>query len=263
MNDVAVLIPVYNDQLGLEATLASLKKEEDISLDIIVVDDGSATTITVPETIGNHKIIFIPLPQNKGIETALNTGLAYIIEHGYKYVGRIDSGDICMNNRFKKQYDYLESDTECVLVGAQVRHVDEKGTDLFIESPPSEHQDIRKSMHINTAFAHPAVMFRSDIIQEIGEYSLNYKAAEDYDLFFRMVKKYKTKNLPEILVVKEYNLNSISVKKRKVQLKSRLKIQIKNFNFLLHQSYLGIVQTIALLVFPDTLTIKLKSYLKK
>ena len=61
---------------------------------------------------------------------------------------------------------------------------------------------------------------------------------EDYEFFFRISKKFRVSNIDEVLIKKEINPNSISLSKRKVQLKSRLRIQLNYFNPLLIKAIL-------------------------
>ncbi len=263
MSEIALLIPVYNDQIGLNKTLESLLEETKESVDVVIVDDGSKEPISVPSTIGIHNIIFIKSEVNKGIENALNLGLKYIRDNGYEFVARIDAGDTIAPNRFYKQKQYMLENPQYMLIGSHVKHVDLEGREVFIEYVPVSTDKIKDKMHINSCFPHPSVMFRTSILEEIGVYHTDYPAAEDYDFFFRITNKYDVSNLDEVLVYKEINPNGISLSKRKTQLRSRMKIQGKYFNPLVLESYVGIVKSFILLVTPNKLVIGIKSLLSK
>lgn len=58
---IALLIPVYNNQDGLERSLASLSDE--VPLDI-VVDDGSSPLIRLPEVLTPHRAFLLRLEEN-------------------------------------------------------------------------------------------------------------------------------------------------------------------------------------------------------
>lgn len=263
MVEIALLIPVYNDQVGLNQTLESLLKETKEKVDVVVVDDGSKEPIRVPKTIGIHHIIFIKSEVNKGIEHVLNLGLKYICDNGYKFVARIDAGDTIEPNRFYKQKKYMLDNPNYMLIGSNVRHTDMNGKEVFIERVPLSTDEIKKKMHINSCFPHPSVMFRTVIIEEIGVYHTNFPAAEDYEFFFRIMNKYEVSNLDEVLICKEINPNSISLSRRKRQLYSRIKIQRKYFNPLVLESYVGIVKSFILLIAPNKLIIGIKSLLSR
>ncbi|UOK60010.1 glycosyltransferase [Bacillus sp. OVS6] len=263
MSEIALLIPVYNDQEGLNKTLESLLEETKESIDVVIVDDGSKEPISVPSTVGMHNITYIKSEVNKGIEYVLNLGLEHICDKGYEFVARIDAGDTIATNRFYKQKQYMLENPQFVLIGSHVKHVDLDGKEVFVEYVPLSADEIKNKMHINSCFPHPSVMFRASILEEIGIYQTDYPAAEDYDFFFRITNKYDVSNLDEVLVYKEINPKGISLSKRKTQLNSRIKIQRKYFNPLVLESYMGIVKSFILLISPNKLIIGVKSLLSK
>ncbi len=76
----SVIVPAYNEELGIESTIRSLDNQKNIHLEIIVVDDGSKdkTAAVVKDLLKEQfksKIIFIQ-SENRGKPHALNLGLA-------------------------------------------------------------------------------------------------------------------------------------------------------------------------------------------
>ena len=111
-------------------------------------------------------------------------------------------------------------------------------------------------------FIHPTICFRSNVLKDIGYYPTAYPAAEDYAFFFKIVKKYETANYPEYLVNIEVNSYGISYVKRKMQVKSRIRVIIDNFYFGFYPIY-GLVRNILLMFVPRGLTTFLKKLLYK
>lgn len=246
--DIAVLIPVYNNQEGLERSLASI--DENFPLDVVVVDDGSDPPIQLRGLPQPHRGFVLRLDANTGIEHALNYGLSWILQRGYRYVARLDAGDLCYPGRFFKQRDFLEKHQEYALVGGQVRFVDDSGVELFPEKFPTSHEEISRIMHARSCFIHPAVMLRSSALQEVGLYSEHFPAAEDYELFFRLTKRYKVANLPDVVLTYHVNPRGISLTKRRRQILSRIKVMLKYFEPRYKESWLGLMKSIILLAVP-------------
>ncbi|RDI96141.1 glycosyltransferase [Meiothermus sp. QL-1] len=246
--EVALLMPVYQDQAGLEFTLSSLPKE--VPLDVVVVDDGSQPPIELPTLPSPHKGFLLRLSQNQGIEYALNHGLEWILSQGYPYVARLDAGDECLPGRFEKQLDFLKKHPEYAMVGGQVLFINEQGKEVFRERFPTEDSSIRRIMHARNCFIHPAVMIRSQVLKEVGLYSNRYKAVEDYELFFRVVRRYKVANLADTILAYRINPLGISLKKRRQQVWNRLRVMLLNFDPLLIESWLGILKNSLLLITP-------------
>lgn len=128
---ICVLIPVWKDQAGLDRTLATLAGDP-LVFDIVVVDDGSPVPVTCPDRAGPHPVTLRRLPENRGIEHALNAGLELILERGHAYVARLDCGDIPLEGRLARQAAYLDAHPDVGILGTWARCVDDAGA---ISSP--------------------------------------------------------------------------------------------------------------------------------
>ncbi len=257
-SEICVLIPHFNDIEGLKKSLASISNLEPV--DVLIVDDGSKEKPDeelLKKEFPNLNISVILNGKNRGIEHVLNDGLKYAKENEYKYIARLDCGDICHKKRFKLQKEVLEKNLDIYLVGSWVVFVDKKGKEIFRFKPPTEYENIKKKMFINNMFVHPAVMFRTEVINGIGYYPTNYKNAEDYAFFMKIVQKYKAINISDYLLICEVDSKGLSLSKRRLQIKSRLKI-IKDFCDNSFYCFYGILRNILLLVIPYKLIEGLK-----
>ena len=252
--EIIIIIPHYNNPKGLYKSVTSIK--EKIKIDIIIIDDGSQQEINIANLRKDYKLgrIYYKKQQtNKGIAQALNVGIDFARKNEYKYIARLDAGDICCANKHSKQYRYLKKNSDVKLLGTWARVVDSKGTELFNLKHPTGYEQIKKMMYLNSAFVHPSVMFSSEILKEIKGYPLNYFAAEDYAFFFDVINNFKAENYPEILLDYLVDEDSISSKYRKQQVKNRIKIMLKNFYFGFHPIY-GILRSLILLLFSRQAT---------
>ena len=232
MSIIALLIPHYNNITGLKRSLASV--QETIPVDAVVVDDGSdhpPSQEDLQQVFKGGEVKLIALEDNKGIEHALNSGLDYIVQRGYRYVARLDCGDLNVENRLGIQKAYLEDHPKVRLLGSHVEFLAVSGKKAFTYKVPEKHEDIKRKMHLKVMFIHPSVMFHTDVVKNLGHYPLDYPAAEDYAYFFSILERYKTANVPEVLVRCEWSSIGISAQKRKRQLQSKMQILKKHFYF--------------------------------
>jgi len=97
--DISVIIPVYNVEQYLRRCVDSVLRQEDVSLEIILVDDGSTDSSRrmCDEYVANHPEIKCIHTPNAGPSTAKNIG--YDIAVG-EYVAFIDSDDEIKPNMF-------------------------------------------------------------------------------------------------------------------------------------------------------------------
>ena len=209
-------------------------------------------------------MFFEYLPQNKGIGYALNHGLKKIQEMGYNWIGRLDAGDLNKKDKYTKQFDYLKKNPDVKLLGTWANMVDEKGNLEFVLRHPETHEEIKKKMYINNRFVHPTVIFSSEIFNKVGFYPEKYaKAAQDYAYFFQVMKHFQVANLPEPLLDYVLDENSISNKKRKLQVKHRINIIWDNFYFGLYP-IMGLIRNPFLLILSrDSITFFKKFLYKK
>jgi glycosyltransferase involved in cell wall biosynthesis len=156
---LALLVPVFNEQRGLERSLDSLRREV-AQFEVMVVDDGSVPPISIPDTLP-YRVTLIRLADNRGISAALNAGLERIINEGFEYVGRLDAGDISLPGRFAAQIAFLDRNPEHAVVGTQAEVVDEEGRHLYMFRPPTDHEHLTRQLHYRNPMCHPSVMIRT------------------------------------------------------------------------------------------------------
>lgn len=262
-SDLIILIAHYNNPKGLEESLMSIR--ESFSIDIMIVDDGSKVKFDedhIKSIYLNGKIYFEYLENNSGVGVAANKGLDQIQKLNYKLIGRLDCGDLCYENKYKKQLDYLEKNPDIKILGTWARFVDEKGNFLHNLIHPTEHEDIKNKMFLNSMFCNPTMVFYSEILEKTGKYPFKYRhAAQDYAFFFNAIQHYKAENYPEILMDYIVDPKSISTTKRKLQVKNRIKIVLEHFYFGFYPIY-GLIRGVLLYMFPRSVTTYLKKILK-
>jgi glycosyltransferase involved in cell wall biosynthesis len=94
-----IIIPAYNEEEALPATLAELREHQP-GLDIVIVSDGSVDrTAEVGRAAG---VTVLELPFNLGIGGALRTGFLYAVREGYDAAVQFDADG---------QHDPLHIDT--------------------------------------------------------------------------------------------------------------------------------------------------------
>ncbi|MGH8602442.1 MAG: glycosyltransferase [Gammaproteobacteria bacterium] len=261
MSRVAVLIPVWNAQRDVERTLLSIDRQPE-AFDLVVVDDGSEPVLRIDPSAWRHSIHLIRLAQHRGAAAARNAGLRYIFERSYEYVALQDAGDSDIDGRLSKQIVFLDAHPEIGVVGSWAQYVDTAGEPLYVHKPPADTRGIRKRMCYVLAFPNPACMFRAAALKTIGLYDESFPIASDYELLFRLTRRYPSANMQEILILKEDNPLGLSLSKRKLSLLYRLKTQVRYFAWTSLHAYLGIGSTLVLLVLPYRLVGAIKTWRK-
>ena len=92
---IAVVVPCYNEEEVIDALAVEFEKaRQDLSFDVIFVDDGSTDTTgekleRLSERFGWVKTV--THTANKGIAQSLKDGFSYALEGDYDYIGQMDS----------------------------------------------------------------------------------------------------------------------------------------------------------------------------
>ena len=253
-NLLAVFIPVFNNREGLLSSLNSLQGQIPFE-HIFVVDDGSDVPVTLPDT---YCINLLRLPKNEGIVAARNAGLKMILNANYQFIALLDAGDICLPTRLEKQLNFLLSNKDVAIVGSAVSFTDMQGKHLFFFKPPLLDNDIKRAMFFNCQFCNPSVMMRMNALNDVGGYNPDFQYAEDYEIFRRILSKYKGANLSDVLLNYEINPEGISLSKRKQLLDARMRVQLRYFEYQSFGAWLGVAQTLILSLIPNQLLIMIK-----
>lgn len=262
--EIVVLIPHYNNPKGLKESLQAI--QENININILIVDDGSKKSQIDESALQDNlptflRLDFLYLKKNRGIEGALNAGLRHILSTSHTYIARLDCGDLCAPGRFFKQKKFMEDHPEMGLVGSYVHFIDHDKNLLYDLKPPTGHEQIKRKMHVNAMFVHPTIMFKTDVLKQVGLYPTAYQAAEDFAFFFKIIKQFKVANIPEFLVSCEVNTDGISLTRRNEQLASRMQILKEEFYCGFYPCY-GFARNFIISKLPYSLIHKIKKTLR-
>jgi glycosyltransferase involved in cell wall biosynthesis len=261
--DFCLLIPYYNNLPGLRLSLESISYDSSKCM-VLIIDDGSKDILhyedladSLPDELS---VQIIRLPTNKGITEALNTGLEWLEKNNYfRYVARLDCGDVCVSDRFHQQIGFLETHPGIDMVGSWCIFKNFSTGWAFRYKTPTEHGEIVRGMHFRNIFRHSTVMWRADVIGKAGKYPYTFPHAEDYGFFYQILNKGKAAIIPRDLVICEINPNSISVNHRREQYQSRIRV-VRQYGKNKLFSLIGIVKLRLLLLIPYKIILQTKRF---
>lgn len=188
-------MPIYNCINYIAQAIDSILNQTFTNFELIIIDDCSTDgTAGVVDTYTDKRINFITKPENTGLVASLNTGLS--LAKG-QYIARMDGDDISMPDRLQKQVDFLEQRPDIVLCGTAYELLNAKQ----IVSYPADHDDIKLTLLEYCPLGHPTVMVRNDFLQDHNlRYNADFEAAEDYELWTRLIWLGKIANMPDVLL---------------------------------------------------------------
>ena len=196
---VSVIIPAYNHERWIVATLNSVLKQSMADLEIIVVDDGSQDhTVTAASQLKDPRLRLVA-QENRGTAAAINRGLS--LSQG-QYIAILNSDDLFMAERLARLVDLLEAHPECMMAFSRVRLIDEKGAALapesseshWLEEAQADYQDggdlLLSLLRDNFLCTSSNFFFRRRLLVEIGHFR-DLRYVNDLDFLIRALSKYK------------------------------------------------------------------------
>lgn len=172
---------------------------------------------------------------SKNLAEVLNFGLSNITE---EYVFRMDSDDIWCKNRFKSQKNVVLTNPHIDVVAGALDVIDEHSNYLHSIKRNVDENFYKKELMYHCVIAHPTVLFKKKSVIESGGYNQRIYAAEDFDLWTRMRKKYNFLAVSDVVLQYRVHSESISKSKNNIQKQEVNHILARNFVTVLNLNFL-------------------------
>lgn len=201
---------VHNGETYLEQTLQSITSQTYTDFEVIIINDFSTdkTSQILEKYKNDERFKIINNESCLGLTKSLNIG---INKAKGKYIARLDADDIALPERLSIQKQFLDDNKEIVCVGSASIIINENGIKTGFKKVVSNVYTLKFRMILANQISHPSAFFRTEIIKKIGGYDENYKYAQDFNLWSRLLKAgYKISNIKEPLILYRVHNKSIS-----------------------------------------------------
>lgn len=206
---VTFLIPVYNAEDTLAASLASALAQTRPADEIVIIDDGSRDgSAAVIAAVRDPRIRAFS-QANQGLAATLNRGIALATS---QYIARLDNDDLALPKRLERQLEFMEANPRVALLGTWSQiYVGETPSDRF-HRHPTESNSLKLELLFDNPFVHSSVMYRTDIVRALGEYRVERQTRipEDYEFWSRIARVHEVANLPEVHTIYREMPNSMT-----------------------------------------------------
>jgi glycosyltransferase involved in cell wall biosynthesis len=226
---VTVVIPSFNEDPHIvRSSLESIRDQTFTDFECIVVDDSTNPSFAEAcraVCAEDQRFVYIHPTERLGLPKSLN--LAISKARG-QLIARFDSDDICMAERLELQVVFLQAHPEISAVGGAMDVISSEGKFIAHRSYPETSVEIAKRMQLTTSIAHPTVMFRKDVFDQVGGYNTDFRFAEDLDLWLRWINaRHCFANLPQVLV----RYRQDKTHRNQYHWRCNLRARISNFSY--------------------------------
>ena len=219
---VTVYITNHNYDQFIEQSIESVLSQTYGEIELIIIDDGSSdSSELIIKKYENYKGVKTIFQKQLGLNASNNTALK--IAKG-DYIIRLDADDYFYPSAVKKLINVIHKNKDTALVFPDYDIVDEYNTIIRTV----KRHDFKNDVTLFDQPAHGAcTLIRKSILDQIGGYDSQFDRQDGYDLWLKIINKYKVKNINEPLF--SYRQHNHNLTKDDSQLlRTRAKIKAKH-----------------------------------
>lgn len=195
-----VIIPLYNKQESIIATLQSVLAQTYQNFEIVMVDDGSTdNSAQVVEDFINSlpfregQGIGLVRKPNGGVCSARNRGIQ---EAQYDYIALLDGDDLWDEHYLEEQVKLIQDFPEAKMWGINFAEI--SNGKLIRTLPTGLPEGYRGYVEnyfqipgrISDLYCSSSVVIKKDVFDKVGYFDERIKYAEDSDMWFRIIATY-------------------------------------------------------------------------
>jgi glycosyltransferase involved in cell wall biosynthesis len=196
---VSIVIPVYNGSNYLASAIDSALSQTYSNIEVLVINDGSrdnGLTEGVAQSYGDKVRYY--RKENGGVASALNAGVKMMTGD---YFSWLSHDDIYFPNKIETQINTLTMmNSKDIVLYSNWEHID--GNSISLGNRIIEPEYITRSLYavMNCVINGCTLLVPKKCFDQIGLFDESLPTTQDYDLWFRIARKYEFVHIPEVLV---------------------------------------------------------------
>ena len=230
--DISVIMSVYNGETYLKEAIESVIKQTFRNWELIIINDCSTDSTGEILDDFSHKDERIKVYTNEvnlKLPSSLNKAISLC---SGKYIARMDADDMCLPERFEKQYKFMEENQDVSLSSCRFMTMKNGVYASGGAGGRCDFDALRAMLLVANPILHPGVIAKADVMKKFN-YDTTLTCTEDLELWTRMVmENQKIEILPECLLIYRLHDKQITSTTLERQHTEVLKIQQKYYSSL-------------------------------
>lgn len=215
MPKVSVVINCYNGEQYLEETFNSIMAQTFQDFEIVFFDNCSTDNSSSIAKKFGHKVKYFKSQENIALGNARNEALKCC---SGEYITFIDCDDFWDPSKLEKQVVELDKDSSVGMVFTNFKRLNMLSGVIDIFDKRASYLKLPFSELVGAySFCLSSFMIRKEALKRLDHYfNVNFKYAEEFELFSRVAYYYYTIYLPEPLVTYRIhkNMNTLKLQER-------------------------------------------------
>jgi hypothetical protein len=196
---VSIIIPVYNGSNYLGEAIESALAQSYRNIEVIVVNDGSrdsGETERVALSYG-ERIRYLH-QENGGVSTALNRGIR---EMTGEYFSWLSHDDLYYPDKVRVQVEWLAHNPGHYILFSDYDFIDLDGMPLGVQRlKHTEPGAVFYALIMEGAINGCTVLIPKTCLEDTGGFREDLRTTQDFDLWFRLARKYPFRHLNQALI---------------------------------------------------------------
>lgn len=207
---ISVVIPLYNKEKSIRATIESVLAQTYTDYEVVVVDDGStdASSKVVQSLIAKSNKIRLIQKSNGGVCSARNRG---IIESKSYYIALLDADDLWKPTFLEEQVILIHDFPKAAMWGINFAEMQDG---KIVRRVPTDLPEgyrgyvdhyFQMPKRVSDLFCSSSVVIRKDVFDKVGMFDERIKYAEDSDMWFRIIATQKVAFYDQYMVFYQWD----------------------------------------------------------
>lgn len=199
--EISVIMSVYNGETYLKEAIESAINQTFKNWELICINDcsvDSTSQILTEFAAMDERIKVYTNEVNLKLPTSLNKAIS--LSSG-KYIARMDADDICLPDRFEKQFKFMEENEDVALSSCRFMTVKNGVYMSGGAGGRCDNDAIRSMLFVTNPILHPGVIAKAEVMKHFS-YDTTLTCTEDLELWTRIAMgNLKLAILPECLLI--------------------------------------------------------------
>lgn len=264
---ISVVMPVFNAEKFLSKAIESILNQTLKDFEFIIINDAStdkSLQIINKFKKRDQRIRLINNKKNIQMSRSLNLGISRAKSD---LIARMDQDDIAFPDRLEVEYNFMKPHPNIAIVGSDIITINEFDQVTGKRTYQTESDNLKRTMLRYSPFAHPTVMMRKKVFEELGGFDPQMVPCEDTEFWFRLGSKYEFASIPRFLLKYRIVVTSLSHKNvRYIEIKGfRIKINaIRKYGYRpsLYDIIYNILQFSTAWLMPSEMRFRLYDFLR-
>ena len=197
----SVIIPLYNKQDSIVATLQSVLAQTYQNFEIVIVDDGSTDdSANIAEATLRECMVYdvecrgrVIRKPNGGVCSARNRGIQ---EAKYDYIALLDGDDLWDEHYLEEQVKLIQDFPEAMMWGINFAEISNGQLIRTLPTglPEGYRGYVENYFHIpgriSDLYCSSSVVIKKEVFDNVGYFDERIKYAEDLDMWYRIIVNY-------------------------------------------------------------------------